>query len=329
VRVFETATRTIGLASSLLLAAGPAAAFQAGEVLWAPGACDTPPCFAHEVDAGAGTTVLLAGLDPAPGQIVFKPDLSAAYVSQFTPDTIVRITPAGAVSTWATAIDGPTGLLITSGGTFLVASYSDGAVYDATAVYEGTGGSSLSQAPVFATGFQTPRNLVELSTGEILLADQTRRAVYDISAGGGADFSAAPAYASGFSIGVYDLLEDGAGRIYLSTRVGVYDITGGGDFTGASAHATGRRFMGLTVDGAGRLLATEFETGAVFDITAADDYSAAAPVATVPGGLGDSALDTVPEGSGGDPPSVPLLGPLAYGVLASLLAATGAVSRSR
>ena len=37
----------------------------------------------------------------------------------------------------------------------------------------------------------------------------------------------------------------------------------------------------------------------------------------------------VPEGSEGDLPSVPLLGPLAYGVLASLLAATGAVSRRR
>jgi len=317
------ATTTGGLIFALLLVATSAAAFAPGEVYWAPGACDSPPCAAHEVDASSGTAASLAVVDVAPGQIAWSTDRAYAFVSQFTPDTIVRISPAGVVSGFADGIDGPTGLLVTSGGTFLAASYYDGTVYDATL------GGDLSQAPVFATGFQTPRNLLELSTGEILLADQNRRAVFDISAGGGADFSAAQPFAWGFITGVYDLVQAGTGRIYLSARYGVFDITGGGDFSSATPHANGRRFIGLTVDGSGRLLASEFQTGNVFDITAAGDYTVASPVVTVTDGFGDSALDTVPDGVTAGPPEVPVLSPLAYGVLSFLLAVTGSGSRRR
>ena len=307
-------------AVGLFALASPAAAFQSGDVYWAPGACGAPPCYVSEVDAGFGVVTPFVAVDPAPGQLTWEADRSAAYASQFASGTVVRITSAGSASTFAWGIVGATGLLKTSDGTLLAVSYNGGTVYDATM------GGDLSAATPFASGFTTPRNLIERSNGDLLLVDQTARVVFDISAGG--DFFSATPFASGFAIGAYDLVEDGSGNLYLSTRLGVYDITAGEGFSEATAFAWGRFLVGLAIDGAGRLLASEFETGAIFDISAGGDVASAVPIAVVSSGLGDTALDTVPSG-GPETPQVPALGPLAYGLLASLLVASGARSRPR
>jgi hypothetical protein len=321
IRNFANLAMGSAVAFGLLgIAAAPAAAFQPGDVYWAPGTCDSPPCYSFRVDAGVGTTAPFVAIDPAPGQFAWAPNLSAVYATQFGADTILRISSAGAVSVHASGINDPTGLLMTSGGTLLAVSFGDGAVYDATA------GGDLAGASAFATGFLTPRNLLERSNGDILLVDQNRLAVYEISGGG--DFSVATPFADGFSTGAYDVVEGDSGNLYLATHPGVFEITSGGNFSSALPHAWGRRFIGLSVDGVGRLLGTELDTGAVFDISGGGDYTAVAPAVNVAGGLGDSALDTVPPGAGGAP-VVPALGPLAYGMLASLLVAAGARSIPR
>jgi hypothetical protein len=307
-------------AALLGLPTAPALAFQTGDVYWAAGACTPATCPTFEVDAGAGAVTPFVAVDDAPGQFAWESDLSAFFVSQFPSGTLLRVTSAGASSTFAWAIPGATGLLVTSGGSLLAVSYSTGVVIDASA------GGDLSVAPVFASGFVTPRNLIERPNGDILLVDQTARAVYEISGGG--DFSSATPFASGFPIGAYDLVEDDFGDIYLSTRLGIYEISSGGDFSAEAPFASGRFLVGLAIDHAGRLLASEFESGDVYDISGGGDVSNALPVASIANGLGDSALDTVPMG-GSEPPQVPLLGPLGYGLLASLLATSGAACGRR
>ena len=186
----------------------------------------------------------------------------------------------------ATGIDGATGLLVDGSGRILAVSFGDGAVYDISA------GGDYSAATAFAFGFGSPRNLLELATGEILLADQSPlgRAVFDITAGG--DFSSATPFASGFPPdGPYDLVQNGAGRIFASTDAGVFDITDGGNFSSATPHASGRVFAGLAVDGVGRLLASELESDDVYDITAGGNYAAATPFASNLDGFSVRGLD--------------------------------------
>ena len=300
-----------------LLTPAVAAGFTPGEVYWAPGSC-SGPCGFFDVTGGGDRQGAspLAVIDRSPGQIAWRGMPLAGYLTQFASNAVVRVGANGAVNTFAVGIDGATGLLATRGGRLLAVSFDDGAVYDISA------GGDQSAATPFASGFDSPRNLLELATGQILLADQSSlgRAVYDITAGG--DFSSATPFAWGFPPdGPYDLVQNGAGRIFASTDAGVFDITGGGSFASATPHASGRNFVGLAVDGAGRLLALELESDMIYDITAGGDYAAAAPFAWNLDGFGDSALDTVPALA---PPAVPSLGSNGVGLLSGLLSLLGA-----
>jgi hypothetical protein len=293
-------------------------AFAPGQVYWAPGDCSAP-CGLFDVTEGGDQQGAspLAVIERAPGQLAWLPDLTAAYITQYDSDRIASISASGSTTTFATGIDGATGLLLTQDGRLLVASYRSDAVYDASS------GGDLSEAVPFASGFGGPRNLLQLASDEILLADQGRRVVYDISAGG--DFSAATPFASGFTFGPLDLVQDGEGRIFASTEGGVFEITGGGDFSGATPHATGQVFAGLAVDASGRLLASDLYSGDVFDITTPGDYTEADPFAWDLPGFGDSALDTVPGGaSPALPAAVPSLRGAPLALLAVLLAAIAA-----
>lgn len=219
------------------------------------------------------------------GQIAFDADRSAMYVSQFNTHTILKITPDGTTSTFATGV-GATGMLRLNDGRLL--AVGGGTIFDIT------GGGTITIANVFATGLNFARNLLETSDGRILVAAQNLNNVYDISAGG--DFSKAIPFAK--VSGVADLVQDSTGRIFGSQVGGkVFDITGGGDFTSAPAFASGRSFMGLAITGDGRLLASVLTgvptPGAVYDITAGGDFSRAPAFATGLTG-GESNIDTVP-----------------------------------
>jgi hypothetical protein len=284
-----------------------------GEVYWVPGfSCSS--CGMFEVSGGGDQQGAspFAATERSPGQLAWASSPVAAYLTQFDSDAVVLVDADGAVTSFATGIPGPTGIVATSAGGLLAASFWDGAVYEISA------GGDFAAAQAFASGFGGPRNLLELANGEILLADQSRRAVYEISNGG--DFSQADPFASGFPSGPLDLVRDGAGRIFASTDSGVFEILADGSVT---AHATGRAFAGLAIDAEQRLLASDLDSGAVFEITTAGDYSGASPFAWNLDGLGDSALDTVPGTTPSPPGAVPSLSGGAVGLLAGLLAATG------
>ena len=228
-----------------------AAGFEPGQVYWAPGTCIST-CGLFDVTLGGDQQGAspVAAIDRSPGQIAWDADPAVAYLTQFDLDAVVAIDSSGVITPpFATNIDGPTGLIVDSEGRMLVASFYSGAVYDVSA------GGDFTGAVAFATGFLGARNLV---------ADQSRRAVFEITGGG--DFSGATPFASGFLFGPFDLVQDAAGRIYASTDGGVFDITAGGDFSAATPHATGKLFAGLALDAQGRLLASDLDSGDVFDL---------------------------------------------------------------
>jgi hypothetical protein len=305
-----------------LLISSPALAFDAGEAYWAVGWCITPPCGLSLVVSGdrAGVSPT-AVVDRSPGQVAWSAGNDTAFVTQYSGNSIVAVTSAGAVSNFASNIAGPTGLLQTEAGELLVVSLADAAVYRASA------GGDLGSAPVFASGFGYPRNLLQLASGEILLADQGRHVIYDISAGG--DFTAAAAFASGLPGGPYDLVASASGQIFVSTDGGVFEISSGGDFSSALSHASGRSFAGLAIDAEGRLLASDFDSGDVHDITAAGDYAGVTPFASNLPGLGDTALDSVPGASGPTASPVPAMEPTALALLTALLLIAGLLRTTR
>lgn len=223
----------------------------------------------------------------SPGQFAWSPDLSTEYLTQFDTNSVVKISATGAVSTFATGISRPTGLIRLADGRLLAASFSSGAVYDITA------GGDLSSAIPFATGLSGLRNFLETADHRILVASQNAGAVFNITAGG--NFSSATPFASNLGP-IADIVQDATSRIFVSqfTSNQVMNISAGGNFSSATPFATGQAFMGLAVDGQGRLLADVVTGSSIFNITAGGNFTAATPFATGLG-FGESALDVVPS----------------------------------
>jgi len=259
--------------------------FVPGDVFWVATA---PQGNVVNISGGgdfAGVTPLQS-VGSSIGQVAWSADLSTAYITEITNDAVAFLLPDGSAGGFAVNLASPSGIVRTSDGRLLVASFDDRAVYDIT------GGGSFASAIPFATGFSDPRNLAELPSGEILLADQGLNAVIDIAAGG--DLTGVEPFASGVD-DVVDLTLDDSGRLWAAARTrGVIEITGGGDFSLAIPHATGREFIALAFDGSGRLLATDLTSDDIFDVTAGGDFSTAMPFAFNLPGESDAALDTVP-----------------------------------
>jgi hypothetical protein len=308
------------LVAQLSVLAGEAKAFTPGEIFWVPGACESP-CGVFDVTGGGvfGTETLLAEMTDSPGQMAWSVDFETLYVSEFYLGRILSLTSAGAISTFATGISGPTGLIRLADGRILAASYRDQIVVDVT------GGGDFSTATPFASGFNSPRNFLQLTDGTILLADQGSNRVIDITNGG--DFGADPGFAYGVQRGPFDLVKDAAGRVLASSFDGVFDVTTGGNFSAAIPFASGIEFIGLTIDDDGHTLATDFNSSNIYDITAGGDFTSAVPFAQGMPGYGDTALDTVPVLS--PVAGVPALGGAGSGVLGIALVASGLVMSRR
>lgn len=234
------------------------------------------------------------------GQLAWSEDLTTMYLSLFNTGEVIAIDSTGNVTTFASGLSAPTGLLRTNDGVFLAAEFETGEITDITA-----GGSMAGVAPL-TDGLSAPRHLAQLSDGTVLVADQDADAVYDVLYPMGG--TVGPPFADGLiAVPVIIVTEDDT--IYCATREFVngeftgfvYDITGGGDFSAASPFASGQSFFSLTVSGDGRLLSGELFGSVIWDITGGGDFSSATPFAT---GLpeGESPLGTVPgveTGGGG------------------------------
>jgi len=201
------------------------------------------------------------------------------YVSEGGDDEITVITAGGGFSgaaPFAFGFQTPTQMSC-SESEILVGSVFQDAVVDATA------GGDVSAGPFVATGFLTPSGLFRDSTGQLWLSDSGREKIFDISGGG--DFSQAPGFFEGgeprgiaefdgrllvadqdagriidFSDGgssatsptfatlpdIRGLLHVPGGFLLAATGTAIYNVTAGGDFTGATPIVSG--FGGL--DGA-------------------------------------------------------------------------------
>lgn len=236
----------------------------------------------HDVTNGGSTSVRVANTRYSAGQIAWSRDGSVMYVTQYGDNSIAAVTPAGEVTTFATGLSGPTGLVMTREGRLLVACFNSGGVIDATA------GGDLAAAPSI-TDVPTPRSMVQLASGRILVVSQSG-SVYNLQYPAGTLTLFATVGGT-----TTDIVEDEAGRIFVSEYTGsrVVDITAGGSFAEDVAFASGHQFIGLTVDNSGRLLASAFGGHKIFDITEGGDFSQA-PAYVTSLGLVESALDTAP-----------------------------------
>ncbi len=306
-----------------LVVAWPAPGFGAdtftrGSVFWAPGDC-SGACEVFDVTGGGDLegAAGFAAVDRSPGQIAWSQDLSTAYITEFFQNRVSEISVTGVASPFFTGVNRPTGLLRTADNRLLVASFNDGAVYDIS------GGDDSPPATAFATGLGSARNLLQLATGEILVADQNLGRVIDITAGG--NFGAESGFAFGIpGNGPFDLVQDASGRIYSSSFSGVFDITLGGDRSGTTAHATGLNFVGLTIDGSGRMLASVLNSGAIYNVTDGGDVSSDPPFASNIRGFADTALDAIPL-SALPATAVPALSTWGWWSLTCLLLLAGAM----
>jgi glucose/arabinose dehydrogenase len=112
------------------------------------------------------------------GQVAWSRDLETAYVSVSGTGSVVAIDSSGAVSTFASGLSNPTGLILTSDDRLLVAENSTGQVTDITA------GGDFTGATAFASGLSAPRNMVQLADGRILVTETGTGEVTDLGSGG-------------------------------------------------------------------------------------------------------------------------------------------------
>ncbi|MBX2801010.1 MAG: GlyGly-CTERM sorting domain-containing protein [Myxococcales bacterium] len=229
------------------------------------------------------THPILVQLDTySAGQIAFSPDLTTLYFTVYNPGQVVAVEPDGTFTTVATGLDTPTGLLVTQQGRMLVSSFKAGQILDVT-----KGGDQTYTKPL-TTGLKGPRSLVQLPTGEVLVADQILDGVYDV---GYPDGGVAELFAEVEL--VRHLAHDGK-VLYAVSEGFVFDITAGGIFQPREALSFGQPFFSLTVDGKGRLLSGELTGTVLWDVTAGGDFDEATPFATgLP--LGETLLATVPQ----------------------------------
>lgn len=226
------------------------------------------------------------------GQFAWSVDLDTMYLSLYSTNEVIAIDPQGNYTTHATGLSGPSGLLMTRDGVLLVAEFATGEITDIT-----LGGDMTNVAPL-TTGLSGPRDMTELADGTVLIADQVLDGIYDVLYPGGG--TVGQPFAGGLNL-VRGLTVTQNGTLYTTSeqfiqgafQFRVFDITAGGDFTGASPFAFGRDFFSLTETPDGKLLSGELFGFDVWDITAGGDFTVATPYAT---GLieGESPLDTVP-----------------------------------
>ena len=253
------------------------------------------------------------------GQIAWKGDLTVMYLSDYSQNTVLAVTPTGVVSVFATGLTNPAGLAWTPAGRLLVAeSGTAGRVKDITA------GGNFSAAPNFATGLPTYiRNMVVTPAGKVLVASEGTTAIYDITAGGA--ITAANIVAN-TPTSHNSLAVDALGRTLATSNgstatQGLYDISAGGTQT-VPTLGTGY-LLGVTRGPVGKVLVSVYNsatsTANVYDITAGGAALSAPVFASgFPGGYIFSALATVP-GPASPPPTVTTVVASGFGLTSATL----------
>lgn len=213
------------------------------------------------------------------GQFAWSIDLTTMYVPYYTTGQVAAIDAAGNVNTFATGLSGPAGMLMTREGVLLVAEHDSGEVTNITA------GGAFDGAPALTDGLIGPRHLAQLPDGRVLVVDQDAEEVHDTLYPTGG--TVGMPWADGF-VQPITLVVAADGTTFVATREFVmgsftgfiYDVTGGGDFTGAVPFAEGAPLLGMAFMADGTMLANELFGTVVWDVTAGGDVSATTPYAT-------------------------------------------------
>jgi WD40 repeat protein len=241
------------------------------------------------------------------GQMAWSADLTTMYSTAYSCDTVFSISASGAVSSYA-SVAGPTGIVRTQDDRLLVVSNVDGWVWDIT---------NPPHRAVVATGMTSPRNIIQLPTGEILVADTGSKKVWDISSGSLVPYASLP----GSSYYVVDLDYTSDGRVFATNDKQVYEVTGGTAQLFAWSHA---HLMGLAIDrSTDQIFASPFGDHYVLDITTGGYVSSPGHdwAYSIPGS-NNAALDFVPY------PSVPVPGALLLVVVGFLSVAGSRCGRT-
>jgi hypothetical protein len=219
------------------------------------------------------------------GKPAWSADLSTMYVSDRVADTVYAIDAAGNVSTFATGLDGPAGLLLTSTGKLLVTEFDAGEVTDISA-----GGNFTSAAP-FAAGMSNPGDLAETPDGRLFASEWGAHEVSNITAGG--TITPGDVFVSGLPA-VSSLITSQSGGLMAtaSNAYQVYDITPLGVKTLFGSNAA---IWGIGYDASGNLLGADLSTNEVRNISAGGDLSTAPVFASGLSGLHSVAVVPVPE----------------------------------
>lgn len=262
--------------------------FTPGDLFWASRA---NPVSLYEISGpgsytGASPFAILSSTGSLPGQIAFKPDLTVAYVSIYSTNQILAVTPNGTTSVFATGITKPTGLVWSTDGRLMAASYQDGKVFDITA------GGSFTSAAAYASGISNPRYMLQTDAG-ILVASYGSGKIINLGSGG--NLSSATAFAHGLN-SPYDIVSFN-NKLYVTTVDNkVIDITAGGNMAGKPSYATGRKWAALATWN-GKLYASTDSTvtpAGIWDITSGGSFSSTAAWASNLPGAGDTLFDFVP-----------------------------------
>ncbi len=240
------------------------------------------------------------------GQMAWSADLTTMYSTAHSCDTVFSISDSGAVSFYA-SVAGPTGIVRTQDDRLLVVSSMEGWVWDVT---------NPSHRTVVATGMTCPRNIIQLPTGEILVADTGSKKVWDISSGSLVAYASLP----GPSYYVVDLDYTSDGRVFVTNDTQVYEVTGG---TAQLFAWSNEHLMGLAIDRSmDQIFAAPLGDYCVLDITAGGYVSSPGHdwAYSIPGS-NNAALDFVPY------PSVPVPGALLLGVVGFVAVVGGRLRR--
>jgi hypothetical protein len=260
--------------------------FHSGDILWATQ--QNAKLYDLASSGNQALTPVFANLGGSQyGQITFSADLTAAYLTSFSTNSVFRVTADGQVSTFATGITSATGIIRTSGGQLLVGDWNDGRIYDITA------GGNFAAATPWATGLTHTRNFLETATG-ILVVDQGAGKIVNIGSGGNLSGVTPLAY------GLNDPTDIAAynGKLYVSGGSNqVIDVTAGGNMAGKAAFAYGRSFFGLTIANNRLLAATDWtvDPGEIYDISAGGNFASASKWARNLPGQVDTLFETVPD----------------------------------
>lgn len=227
------------------------------------------------------------------GQFAWSIDLNTMYVPYYVTGQVAAIDADGNVTTFATGLSGPAGMLMTREGVLLVAEHDSGEITDITA------GGAFDGVPPLTDGLIGPRHLAQLPDGRVLVVDQDADEVHDTLYPTGGTVGTPWAY--GF-VQPITLVVAEDGTTWVATREFVmgnftgfiYDVTGGGDLSGATPFAEGAPLLGMAFLADGTMLANELFGTVVWDVTAGGDVSATTPYAT---GLpaGEAMFSAVPS----------------------------------